>query len=54
MKKICSSLRKCIKNIIDFEKKKCYQQQKKNWNHIKRQKYVTSVEKESLKNSLKL
>ena len=47
MKKICSSLRKCVKNIIDFEKKKCYQQQKKNWNHI-RQKYVTSVEKESL------
>ena len=54
MKKICSSLRKCIKNIIDFEKKKCYQQQKKNWNHIKRQKDVTSVEKESLKKLSKI
>ena len=45
MKKFCTSLREHRNNIIDFEKKKISPLPKEN--HIKMQKYVICVEKES-------
>ena len=47
MKKFCEFLREHAKNIIDFEIKKMFLLTKKNKNHIKMQKYVTLVEKDS-------
>ena len=49
MKRFCESLREYAKNIIDFEKKKMSEK-----NHIKMQRYVAFVEKESQKSSLKV
>ena len=47
MKKFCEFLREHAKNIIDFGIKKMFLLTKKNKNHIKMQKYVTFVEKDS-------
>ena len=47
MKKFCESLTEHAKNIIDFENRKCYHEQKKTYNHIKIQKYIIIVEKDS-------
>ena len=47
MKNFCEFLREHAKNIIDFEIKKMFLLTKKNKNHIKMQKYVTFVEKDS-------
>ena len=46
MKKFCT-FREHAKNIIGFEKKKLLPLTKEELNHIKMQKYVTFVEKES-------
>ena len=54
MKKFCTSLREHAKNIIDFGKKENVTVNKiRIKNHIKTQKYVIFVEKESEKCSLK-
>ena len=54
MKQYCESLRENAKNIIDFKKKKMLPITNKNCDHIKMQKYVIFVEKESSKSSLKV
>ena len=50
-KKFCTSLREHATNVINLENY-CYRWQKKNWNHIKTQKYIIFVEKESWKSLL--
>ena len=47
MKKFCESLREHAKYIIDFEKKKMLPLTKEEINHIKIEKYVIFVEKDS-------
>ena len=49
MKKFCTSLREHAKNIIDFEKIKMLPLTKEELKHIKMQKYVIFVKKESQK-----
>ena len=44
MEKFCESVRGHAKNIINFEKKRCYRYWSKNLNQIKMQKYAIFVE----------
>ena len=53
MKKFCESLREHTKTIIDFEKIKMLFLTKEELESHQMQKYVTFVEKESQKSSLK-
>ena len=50
-KMFCTSLREHATNVINLENY-CYRWQKKNWNHIKTQKYIIFAEKESWKSLL--